>query len=353
MPRRDFHFAGHALRVEADEAPLVWLHDFVAPQFAARDTEEPAQVIKFIINAREHARLASHGPHPQHRTMACFTLDSGIVSARVWDVPDAGEVVFDEERRIFYRRWPCEPRVVEVIAACDTGPARVALMRVVREYAMLYASRAGWLMLHAAAVCIGEDAFVIAGPKRAGKTTVLLHALRNEKGAYVSNDRVALRSDSSGVTVYGIPTIMSIRSESTAWFGDLDAKLAGAGYGAPMPARRWSLSPGQFCHLLGVESRAAARVAGVLFPRVGAAPGGTIFEELSAGQATDTWREALFRSCPADGMFRIANGGGEESEASRTMLAAQILARVPSFLCRLGPDAYDDGANWLSTLRRR
>ena len=81
-----------------------------------------------------------------------------------------------------------------------TPTARVALMRVVREYAMLYATQAGWLILHAAAVCVGGDAFVIAGPKRAGKTTLLLHALRNEQGAYVSNDRVALGAEPSGVT---------------------------------------------------------------------------------------------------------------------------------------------------------
>ena len=48
---RDFHFAGQALRVEADTEPLLWLQDFVEPQFAARDTAVPAQTLPGQIPA--------------------------------------------------------------------------------------------------------------------------------------------------------------------------------------------------------------------------------------------------------------------------------------------------------------
>lgn len=375
MPRRDFHFAGHVLRVEAAEAPLAWLHEFVAPHFAAREAVAPDRTIALIIDAREHARLSGHRPHPQHLTRACFTLDSGIVSGRLWDVPGTGEVVLDEERPVFYRRWrrgrrgrrgPGEGTAVEVIAAHDGADARLSLMRVVREYAILYARRAGWLMLHAAAVCVGGDAFVIAGPKRAGKTTLLLHALRNERGTYVANDRVALSAEPSGVTACGVPTIVIIRKESTVWFADLDAQLAGARYhfrhrvaelhaerqvAQAGPAANWSLSPRQVCHLLGVESRASARVTAVLFPRAGAYRGGMTFEELNAEQALEAWGGSLFRSCPPDGMFAVDQGAAAPPEEGVDLLAARLAARVPSFSCRLGPDAYGDGARWLSSLR--
>jgi hypothetical protein len=368
MLRRDFHFGGHALRVEGDAEPLLWLQEFVEPQFATWDTDKPDETIRFIVDARMHARLAAHGPHPGDLTRACFTLDSGIVSGRVWHAPDAAEVVFEEARDVFYRRGPFEPRVVEVVAARDGAAARVALMRVVREYAMLYASRADWLMVHAAAVCIGDDAFVIAGPKQAGKTTLLLHALRNEQGTYVSNDRVALHAEPSGVMVYGIPTIVSIRAESTDWFPDLDPKLSGVQYDArstvakrdvqpesapPTPPRRWSLSPPQLCDIFGVQSRAAARVAGLLFPRVEGRPGGATLEQLDSEQALDAFRGALFRSCPTNGMFRIGEAPESASDGAMAAHAMRVLARVPSFLCRLGSDAYRDGVPWLSTLGRR
>ena len=365
MPRCEFHFAGHAIRVEGPPEPLLWLAEFLAPQFSVANTEEPDQTIRFIVDAGEHARLVGHGPHPQHLTTACFTLDSGIVSARVWQAPDDIEVAFDEARDVFYRRRSWEPRAVEVIAVRDAGPARVAVMRAVREYAMAYASRGGWLIAHAAAVCIGRDAFVIAGPKRAGKTTLLLHALRHEHGAYVSNDRVALRSGPAGVTVYGIPTIVSIRRDSTAWFGDLDATLAAVGYDARQtlaerrsrrevsagaPATTWNLSPKQLCHLLAVESRASARVARLLFPRVDTRPGGATLEELSLEQASDALHGAMFRPGVANGMFRIDETMEAESEERSAALAARIASQVGSDVCRLGPAAYSDGTRWLSRL---
>ena len=63
---RDFHFAGQALRVEADTEPLLWLQDFVEPQFAARDTAVPAQTLRLVIDAEIHRRLAGWGPHPSN-----------------------------------------------------------------------------------------------------------------------------------------------------------------------------------------------------------------------------------------------------------------------------------------------
>jgi len=361
MPGLDFAFAGHILRVEAAEAPLAWLQEFVAPWFAAPGTGMPERTITYLIDGSEYARIAGHGPHPGLRTRPCFTLDSGIVSGRVWNASGDDQIVLDEERDVFYRARPGHASAVEVIAAADDAAARLALLRVLREYAMLYAGRAGWLILHAAAVCLGGDGLVVAGPKRAGKTTLLLHALCNERGAYVSNDRVALGVGLSGVSVHGIPTIVTIRRDSTAWFPGLDARLAGAGHyyghrraeqatdrGSPAPAMSWSLSPPQLCDLLGVEARASASVAAVLFPRIGTTAGGLAVEELAADQALEAWRGALFRSCPPDGMFAIGDGVSASPAAS----VGRFMPRVRSFACRLGPDAYADGDSGLGAAIR-
>jgi hypothetical protein len=361
MLRRDFHFGGCAFRVEGAEAPLLWLEHFVEPQFAVRDIDNPDEIIRFIIDAREHARLAARGPHPAGLTKACFTLDSGIVTGRVWDVGDGAEVVFEEARDVFYRRRRDDASVIEIIADRDTAEARVALMRAVREYAMSYASRTGWLIVHAAAVCIGDDAFVIAGPKRAGKTTLLLHALRNERGSYVSNDRVAVQAEPSGPMVYGIPTIVSIRPDSTAWFAGLDRKLSGVRFYAPppvaerdvprelTPAKAFSVSPRQLCDIVGAKSRPAARVAGFLFPHVDPSTPGVTFEELGSEAARRALHEALFRSCPTNGMFGI-RGDDPQTDVENAAIAhvTRVTAAVPSFACRLGAGAYHHGARWLS-----
>jgi hypothetical protein len=366
MPRSDFHFAGHAIRVEAPDEPLAWLREFVSPHFTARDAAAPARTVVLAIDPEEHARLAKHGPHPHHLTKPCFTLDSGIVNGLVWNVPEAAAVVRDEERDVFYRRATPEADRIELIARRDDAQVRVALMRAVREYAMLYARRAGWLLLHAAAVSVDGDTFVIAGPKRSGKTTLLLRALRDERGAYVANDRLALHRDSSALVAYGIPTIAIVRKESTQWFGGLDAQLVGAGYHyrhrvadpsvnheAPAPtSATWSLSPPQFCALLGVESRAAGPVTAVLFPRVDTRPVTTTFEKLDSRQALEAWCGALFRSCPPGGMFAIEEDAAAAPGPTDDELVSSLAALVPSVACRLGPDAYGSGARRLSVMVR-
>lgn len=361
MPRCDFQFAGRAVRVEAAEEPLAWLREFVAPHFAVGDTSAPDRAIGLTIDAKEHARLAAQGPREPGLARACFTLDSGIAHGHVWNAPDATDVVFDEAMGTFYRHDRRESSVVEVVAARDGAETRLALLRAVREYAMLYAVRAGWVMLHAAAVSVGENAFVVAGPKRAGKTTLLLHALSTERAAYIANDRVALAVGPSGVTAHGLPTIVSVRKESAAWFPDLAARFARGGYHygrrmaerngdqeAPSTTARptWGLSPGQLCDVLGAPMRASAHVAAVLFPRLGASTGSPTFEALDTDQTWDAWRSSLLRACPADGMFTI----GPDAAADPDGGAGRLAALVPSFVCHLGPDAYGAGTRWLSSV---
>jgi hypothetical protein len=367
MPRREFQFGGGTIGVEAAEEPLAWLHEFVTPHFAAHDGRAADRVVTLTIDPREHGRLASHGPHPQRITRPCFTLDSGIVSGHVWDVPGAGEVVLDEERDAFYRRRPEDPGRIEVVVARDGTDARVAIMRAVREYAMAYARRAGWMLLHAAAVSIESETFVIAGPKRTGKTTLLLHALRNERGTYLANDRVALAVEPSGLTVHGIPTIVVVRRDSASRFDGLTAQLTDARYhyrdrvatrhaehraATSTPAATWGLSPPQLCHLLDVESRASARVTAVLFPYVGTLQGGTTFAKLSVPQALNAWFGSLFRPCPPGGLFEIGESGVTSPEVSVDLLASRFAAQVPSVSCHLGTDAYRDGVLRLSAAIR-
>ena len=116
----------------------------------------------------------------------------------------------------------------------------------------------------------------------------------------------------------------------------------------PPTVRSHSLSPGQLCELLGVSSRAAARVAGLLYPDVGAIEGAATFEALDGDEARDALRATVFRACPPDGMFRI---DAADAIASTDALTAEVARRVPGFRCRLGPDAYRGGAGWLRSLR--
>lgn len=366
MADRDFQFADRTIRVEASAADLDWLEEFLAPQFVVRRAAQPDQRVRLIVDADQYAKVAALGPQPYGPLIDCFTLDRGIVTAPVWNVPGDGAVAFHEAAGVFYRRLSNVPRDVEVLAAHVGRGVRVALMRIVREFAMQYAERAGWLIVHAAAVGLGDDAFVIIGPKQAGKTTLLAHMLLQGRGTFIANDRVALCSEGEAVLAAGIPTIVSMRLSSSAWFPALQARLAHAGYHHRFtlaeshalltpcertPGSNWSLSPRQFCDLVGVESKAAARVTALLFPSIAPTVGSVALEELASGEALARLSDSLFRRCSSSGMFKV--GGGEGDRGGVPTSPAQLLAQVPSFVCRLGPDAYQNGMGWLEWLCQR
>ena len=367
MGHLDFHFARHVTRVDAPDPVLAWLEEFFAPQFPAIHGAPPDRTIRFVVDAREHQSLLARGPHPQAHRVDCFTLDTRILSAALWQTPDDRRLAFDEAARVFYRHSPGAPGVVSATAAEDAGPARVALMRMVREFAMMDASRAGWLLVHGAAVQVGDGAMIVAGPKRAGKTTVLLHALLHEGGALVANDRVAIRLEEGHAFVHGIPTIVSLRAESADWFPALALRLADGRYDfrrllrerqapathAPVdrPAQ-WSLSPRQLCHLLDVESRATAGVSAVLFPTITGQPGAAVLEALPADRAIAAWTTATFRPFPAAGMFRMDEASDPSATERRRSLTAQLVSGVPSFDCHLGTDAYGESDRWLGRAAR-
>lgn len=367
MADRDFQFAGRTIRVEASSTDLDWLEEFLAPQFViGRRVAQPNRYVRLIVDADQYAQVAAAGPHPDGTSIDCFTLDSGFVTARAWNVVDDRAVAFDERAGVFYRRRHDVPGVVEVLATHVGRRVRVAVMRIVREFAMQYTGRSGSLIVHAAAVGVGDDAFVIIGPKRAGKTTLLINVLLHERGAFIANDRVALRGEGGAVVAIGIPTIVSIRLSSSAWFPTLETRLAHARYhhqftiaerdALPAPSERkpdsdWSLSPRQFCHLLNVGSRAVAGVTALLFPSIESTADGVVLEKLTTGEALARVSDSVFRRCPTNGMFSI--NGDEESGEGMPLSPSQIVGQVPSFVCRLGTNAYRNGAGWLGSLRSR
>ncbi len=359
----DFQFLGQGIRVEAPGAVLEWLEEFLTPQVLVSSVSAPDRIIRFVVNAHEHRRLLEQGPHPDGGCVECFTLDHGIHSGTLWNDPDA-RTALDERAGVFYR---CRPDNFEIdaIAAADRPGARVALMRIVREFVMMYAARAGSLLLHAAAVEIGGRAVVIAGPKHAGKTTMLLHALLHEGGRYISNDRVAIRVDGERAFVHGIPTIVSIREGTLALLPPVAAALAGTSYDfsrllreclRPLSATESSrlegcnVSPRQLCHLLGVESCAGAPVSALVVLESEIVEGDSVvLHDLLIDEVTALLGRARLRPCPRSGLFSIEKAPRSDAFDTSAPLVAE---RVPGFRCRVGSEAYAAGSRWFGRLTK-
>lgn len=102
--------------------------------------------------------------------------------------------------------------VVEI--ARQATPARTAalVLRLCRALFKCIAVRLGGVNLHGAAVALRGRGFIITGQRGAGKTTVLLNALREGKFGFVANDQmVAIPSGGGGTRIWSYPALLKIR----------------------------------------------------------------------------------------------------------------------------------------------
>lgn len=368
MGHRDFHCEGLAIRVEATDSPtLEWLTEFFAPSFTPRkDGDCVDQFVRLDLDSDEFARISDRGPQPDGTLIDCFALDRGLVQLPLWNAAGNDErIVFDRQMAAFYCRDRTRRRT-RVVASVSAGGTRVGLMRVVRELAMTHLQRFGWVIAHAAAFIVDGRAIIVTGPKRAGKTTLLVHALRSGATHLIANDRVAIRVGPDGSIARGIPTIVSLRVSTTPRFSGLDTRLLNARYdyrftleeirqngvgprSAPLEA--WSLTPIQFCDLLDARAAVQAPVAAILFPRFSNDQREIVLQEMAKPEAIKALASALFPA-HVDGALFVADQAPAVAEHWATARATceALVASVGIHECQLGRAEDGDGA-WLSRVR--
>ncbi|MFN8641573.1 MAG: hypothetical protein U0802_07920 [Candidatus Binatia bacterium] len=196
----------------ADATQLAWLLEFLSPAFTAVAGDAADCRVEVIADAERLAAARAavgDGAVP----VTCLVQDRELVRLPAARDGDA-LVVRHDEVGIAYR-VSGDRREVTLFTA-PGADARGALMKVVREIAMSAAWMPRGLILHAAAFAVGDRAVLVAGPKRAGKTSLLLHALRLPGARLLANDRVALALDGAGAVAHGLPTIVTLRPDTVA-----------------------------------------------------------------------------------------------------------------------------------------
>ena len=263
--------AGVPVVVEASQADCVWLAEFLRPSFSTVGVEEAlaAGAPRVRLNPCPASRDGIQGTGSR----IVFAFDSGPVrlpevaitgGARFTDpvldvafdiTADGATVRFDESGRL---------------------EARLALMRVVREYVHNHAVDTGGVVLHAAAVATRHGAIAVAGPKNAGKTTLALQLLVAAEVGYLSNDRLLVRPNEG--MAHGIPTVVALRAGTRhvlpaltsrlEWAGDFRVSVAERAAAGPAPPATWRdvwyLSPAQVCSALDRPLFAAAPLVSVM-----------------------------------------------------------------------------------------
>ena len=94
------------------------------------------------------------------------------------------------------------------------------IYRLIRELLVRAAERRGVIRFHAAACESNEQGIMICGPKRAGKTTILMSFL-SRGYAFVSSDRVLLKPVRDTIKASGIPQDVSILPRTISSIPDL------------------------------------------------------------------------------------------------------------------------------------
>jgi hypothetical protein len=231
-------------------------------------------------------------------------------------------------------------------------------MRVVRELAMSHVWGGESLIVHGAAVAVGGRGLLIAGPKGAGKTSVLLHLLLHQPGTrFVSNDRVVVDLEPAAV-LRGMPTVATIKDHTLGLFPGLEARLCQRNYDARLALGELKhglassvrgaegqvgLAPAQLCAVVGAEMLGDAPAAALLLPRVSQDEEGIQVTPLSPRVAADAVRRHLVGGAVTAvsqvfSVTRQCHRGVDPAKLDRLSLAFAEQSRC--FECRLGRNAY-------------
>ena len=352
-----FSYDGFSIEVASDQtSDLSWLAEFLGPSFEQRTGCDPRNIHQRVLLSEDRPgferlqRLA----HPSTTHCVGFVLDSGPLELNTFHDQGA-TVAVDEAFDVFYLRQPSG--TLQIMDAHQASPrhARVALMRVVREYAMHHSLRQGRIFLHASAVARNGRAVLFTGPKQAGKTSLVCASLYNRPACgLLANDRVLVAHEASGWQCRGMPSIVSVRPGSFTVLPWLHARVQQFACGHTRfasdvgPARllndgRYGLSPAQFCQLLNTQPVATAMASAIAFPRLDPTISGARAHRLNTANAAERLTACLFAASglgTRSELFDLPESGRFPSPLELQNQARQFAAEIPCFEVRLGPHAY-------------
>ena len=358
-----FDYGGLRIAVRTvDTATLSWLGEFLGPAFETVDCSRPDWTVTLEFDAAAYHSLASRPLADTEEYIDGFTMDGSFRRFRVLQCRPPRTLLLDEKYGIYYEVNKTHS-TVKIIAATIGRSPRLALMRVVRELATVHSLCRGNLHVHGSAFAYQGRALVLAGVKRSGKTSLLIHATQQRGVRFISNDRVFLDFNASSTLVRGMPTIFKIRpetlgliprfarryrsspyhfSESLAESDDVMTRRRTESFHDSEPSPR--LNTAQFCELMNVPPAGESRLEAIIFPRISREVGGAVIERLQPRvAAVKLFDESLLKSASpqrtAEAFRRASEPSVVTDEVARD-LCERIASQVPCYACAMGPAVY-------------
>lgn len=356
-----FDYGGLRIAVRTvDRATLSWLEEFLGPAFETVDDSRRDWTVTLDFDAATYDSLSSCSLDNTEAYIDGFTMDGSFRRFRVLQGPPQA-LLLDEKYAIYFEVDEAASRV-RIIAANMGRTPRLALMRVVRELATVHSLCRGHVHVHGSAVAYRGRAFVLAGVKRSGKTSLLMHATQQRVARFISNDRVFLNCHDGSTFVRAMPTIFKIRPESLSLiprfarryrslpyhFSDSLAESADL-----MNARRRELfqisaprprlNTTQFCDLMNVPATGVSPLGAIVFPRI-THTSDTVIERLPPHVAARRlFEESMLK--PSDqqrtaAAFRRPGEASVVTDAVTRDMCERIASQVPCYACAMGPTVY-------------
>jgi hypothetical protein len=177
-------------------------------------------------------------------------------------------------------------------------------------------------------------------------------------GRYVANDRCVLRTSPDGASVRGLPTLVSIRTDSLAFFPELQQRVGRVRPDVEPSTSRFSLTPPQFLELLGgCPTDSEGRLAALLYPRVTEDPRRLRVRRLDANEALECFHRGLFRASKPTLLGEVFVPAAEAGRSPAPQDAAAGIDRwvaehVPCFEVLLGGGRAPDSSECMELLAK-
>jgi hypothetical protein len=318
---RYYDFHGVSIGIACDDGPLA---DALAARLRQFAVDSPRSTglsfeIRFVAAPEAHVVARPDG------------------AGRPVYEPPAGEVLYFEDEDVLYFDYDAAVRIL-----CAPAEGSVRVSAVTSERASLWLlsrplftlplvellKRRGLYSVHAAGVCLGDRALLLAGPTASGKSTLALALVRAGFG-FLADDMLFLGRRAGRLRALSFPDEIDIANEAAQWFPEL-ASLA-----ARPPRPGFSKHQIRAEELYGADFIDASDPVALVFAAV--SPGErTVLEPIDGhGALLELASNVLLTESRASQAHLDALGELVQGSACYRLAAGRDFARIPTLLREL------------------
>lgn len=354
---RYFHLT---IRVRSHEASdMTWIKEFFSPQFEVTSALIHDCEVDFLRDDAYFKNLSDKKPALKQEVNGFF-LRKKMTKFLQWQSLEDKEIVFDPEFNVFYILSLTKKNVMIVAHTRKSIGSRTALMRVIREFSMNHARTCGGHFVHSSAFSLDGKGMIIAGPKNAGKTSLLIYLLQNLPSRFITNDRVLISLNQYKFRLLGMPSVITVSKDTFAMFPQLESAFAKHRFHHRytideileeniLPYKKetqiFTFSPGQFCTLLKAIPSPGSPLSAVLFPKVSKTKEKMSLKILAPQEASEKLKtaELIKTALPSQSIFNINThkSYSPKNKLDYEEFTARLASQIPCYDCILGPPTYE------------